>query len=73
MGVGFVLRKTAASLKPTVTITNEGDNWKISTVTTFRSLEVSFVDGVEFEEGKIRLLKNYFSVSILSKQKKNYF
>jgi hypothetical protein len=55
MGVGFVLRKTAASLKPTVTIINDGDNWKISTVTTFRSLEVSFVDGVEFEEGKIRI------------------
>ena len=51
MGVGFVLRKTAAGLKPTVTITNDGEKWKISTVTAFKSGEVSFVDGVEFEEG----------------------
>ena len=56
IGFGFFERKLIKNYnKETVTITNDGDNWKISTLTSFKNFEVIFVEGVEFEEGKIRL------------------
>ena len=55
MGAGFVARKAAASMKPTVTITNEGSNWHIKMNSTFKNSETKFTDGVAFEESKIKI------------------
>ena len=50
LGVGFVTRKAAANIKPTVTITNDGNKWCLKMASTLKSSEVNFVDGVEFDE-----------------------
>ncbi len=50
MGVGFVTRKAAGSVKPTVSITNDGNNWTLKMTSTLKSSETNFVDGVEFDE-----------------------
>lgn len=56
IGVGFVMRKTAAGLKPTNVITNNGNQWTIKSVSTLKTTELNFTEGVEFDEsmfGKI--------------------
>lgn len=53
VGVGMIMRKTAASIKPTVTIENNGSNWNIKLASTFKSSELPFVDGVQFEESNL--------------------
>jgi len=50
LGVGFITRKAAANIKPTVTIENNGDKWTIKMKSTLKSSEISFTDGVEFDE-----------------------
>lgn len=50
MNVGMILRKTAAGLKPTVFITNNGNQWGVKTVTTFKTMETNATEDVEFEE-----------------------
>ena len=55
IGVGMIMRKTAASIKPTVTIENTGANWNVKLSSTFKSSEMPFTDGVQFEESKNHL------------------
>ncbi len=50
-GVGFATRKIGATVKPTVHIEQKNGNWVIRVESTFKNSEVSFADGVEFEEG----------------------
>lgn len=48
--IDFAIRKIAAHLTPTKIFTQEGDNFVIKTLSTFKSYELSFTIGVEKEE-----------------------
>lgn len=52
LGVGFLMRKTGAAMKPTVIIAKDNDTWTIKVNSTFKSSEIVFKDCVEFEESK---------------------
>jgi hypothetical protein len=51
-GVGFATRKIGATVKPTVTIKQDNQHWTIKVESTFKNTEITFADGVEFEEGQ---------------------
>ena len=53
VGVGLVTRKMGNTLKPTQIIAIDGDKWTIKTVSTFKSSEINFVLGEEFDENTI--------------------
>jgi len=53
MGVGITWRKLASTSKPTVIITNDGDNWSLKTSTLLKSSEIKFELGKEFTEHRI--------------------
>ena len=46
----MVLRKLAATIKPTLKIEVEGTKWNIKTISTLKNTEVEFVLGEEFDE-----------------------
>ncbi|CAM5109034.1 unnamed protein product [Natator depressus] len=50
LGVSLATRKLGSLTKPTVTISIDGDVLTIQTKSTFKSTEVSFKLGEEFEE-----------------------
>jgi len=50
LGVGMVLRKMGNTLKPDFIVSKDGDTWKMVTSSTFKTTEVSFQEGVEFDE-----------------------
>uniref|UniRef100_A0A8C4R6Q1 Cellular retinoic acid binding protein 2, b n=1 Tax=Eptatretus burgeri TaxID=7764 RepID=A0A8C4R6Q1_EPTBU len=50
LGINVMLRKMAATAKPTVEIRQNGESFYIKTWTSIRSTEISFVVGQEFEE-----------------------
>ncbi|XP_024052951.2 fatty acid-binding protein, adipocyte-like [Terrapene carolina triunguis] len=50
LGVGLATRTLGSLAKPTVTISTDGDVITIKTKSTFKSTEVSFKLGEEFEE-----------------------
>ncbi|XP_077006633.1 fatty acid-binding protein, heart [Tamandua tetradactyla] len=50
LGVGFATRQMAAMTKPTTIIEQDGDTITIKTQSTFKSTEISFKLGVEFDE-----------------------
>ncbi|XP_023236635.1 fatty acid-binding protein-like isoform X1 [Centruroides sculpturatus] len=52
-GVGMVMRKLGATSKPTVEISQDGDTWSIKTITTFKTSEIKFKLGEEFEETRM--------------------
>lgn len=58
LGVGFVTRKAAANIKPTVTITNDGNKWSLKMVSTLKSSETNFEDGVEFDESNLNCISS---------------
>ncbi len=45
-----MLRKVASTVKPTLTISNEGDRWTMKLTSTFKNQETSFTEGVSFDE-----------------------
>lgn len=49
-GVPFIPRKIMTSSSPTVEITNEGDQWTITTSTLLRTVTLQFKLGEEYEE-----------------------
>lgn len=51
LGVGFATRKIGASVKPTVVIIQDGNNWTLRVESTFKTSEIKFTEGVEFGEG----------------------
>ncbi|XP_023236636.1 fatty acid-binding protein-like isoform X2 [Centruroides sculpturatus] len=53
LGVGMVMRKLGATSKPTVEISQDGDTWSIKTITTFKTSEIKFKLGEEFEETRM--------------------
>ncbi|MER5865925.1 lipocalin/fatty-acid binding family protein [Kitasatospora sp. NPDC002040] len=50
VGVGFATRKLAASSKPTVELTEDGDAFTLKTTTTFKTITLAFTLGQEFAE-----------------------
>ena len=46
-------RKMGNTIKPSQIITVDGDKWTIKTVSTFKSSEINFVLGEEFDENTI--------------------
>ena len=51
IGVGMVMRKTAGSIRPTVTLENFGDQWNMKVRFSLKSAELSYwTVGVQFEE-----------------------
>jgi fatty acid-binding protein 3 len=49
-GVGMVMRKLGASMKPTLTITRNGDTWNYKSESTAKKTEFDFKFGQEFDE-----------------------
>lgn len=49
-GVGFVLRKIGNSVSPTVELKKNGDVYTLVTSSTFKTSEISFELGKEFDE-----------------------
>ena len=50
VGVGTVLAKLGSTAKPTMIVSIDGDVWKIRTETTFKTHEIRFKIGEEFDE-----------------------
>ena len=50
VGVGMVTRKMANAATPVVEITINGDEYTLKTVTSFKTTEIKFKLGTEFEE-----------------------
>lgn len=50
VGVGFMLRKVATTLKPDLVFAADGEGWKMRTESTFKTTEIGFKLGEEFEE-----------------------
>lgn len=50
VGVGFMLRKVATTLKPDLLFAADGEGWKMRTESTFKTTEISFKLGEEFDE-----------------------
>ena len=78
--IDFATRKIAKHLKQTKAIIQDGDNFEIKTLSTFRNYELNYTVGVEFEEHtrgldnrvvKVKiwyLVSVYITVSTRSKQ-----
>ena len=52
LGVGLIQRKAAATIKPTVIISNNGNEWTFKLQSTLRNSEITATEGVEFNESK---------------------
>ncbi|KAB7500991.1 Myelin P2 protein [Armadillidium nasatum] len=50
LGVGLVMRKMGNAATPTVEITEEDGTYTLKTITTFKTTEIKFKIGEEFEE-----------------------
>ncbi|CAL4121906.1 unnamed protein product [Meganyctiphanes norvegica] len=50
LGVGMVMRKMANSATPVVTVSKEEETYTIKQATTFKTTEIKFKLGEEFEE-----------------------
>jgi len=50
LGVGLVMRKMANAATPVSEITQNDDQWSIKTSTTFKTTEIKFQMGKEFDE-----------------------
>ncbi|PAA52375.1 hypothetical protein BOX15_Mlig022500g1 [Macrostomum lignano] len=50
LGVGLVMRTAGSTAKPVQEISEAGGRWTIKTTSTFKSAEISFALGEEFEE-----------------------
>uniref|UniRef100_A0A0N4Z5X9 Lipocln_cytosolic_FA-bd_dom domain-containing protein n=1 Tax=Parastrongyloides trichosuri TaxID=131310 RepID=A0A0N4Z5X9_PARTI len=62
-GIGYLTRKLAATIKPVLTITVDGDNVSINSCSTFKNHTTSFKLNQEFEENSIdgRVFKTIFT------------
>nr|AGG56524.1 cellular retinoic acid binding protein [Antheraea yamamai] len=50
LGVGLITRKAANAVNPTVELRREGDDYNLVTSSTFKTTEMKFKPGEEFEE-----------------------
>ena len=65
LGVGLILRKTAGSVKPTLTISKNGNQWTIKVQSSIKTQELIATEDVEFDESK-KFLKYYAFKSFLN-------
>lgn len=66
-GVGFATRQVGSMTKPTTIISKEGDVITLKTVSTFKSTEINFKLGEEFDETtaddrKVKVIKPALSL-----------
>jgi len=50
LGVNMLLRKMASTATPVTEISQAGDDWSIKTTTTFKTTDIKFKLGEEFDE-----------------------
>ncbi|CAH0549572.1 unnamed protein product [Brassicogethes aeneus] len=50
LGVGFLTRKLGAAASPVVDLTKEGDEYTLTSVSTFKNVILKFKPGVEFDQ-----------------------
>ncbi|CAG9854310.1 unnamed protein product [Phyllotreta striolata] len=50
LGVGFVTRKAGAAVSPVVDLQKNGDEYVLSSVSTFKNVILKFKPGVEFDQ-----------------------
>ncbi|KOB77682.1 Cellular retinoic acid binding protein [Operophtera brumata] len=52
ISVGLITRKAANAVTPTVELKKDGDNYNLVTSSTFKTTEMKFKPGEEFEEDR---------------------
>ena len=52
LGVGMIMRKAAESVKPTIIINNNVQDWQISVQSTLKNVDTIARENVEFNECK---------------------
>ena len=52
-GVSYLNRKIISNITPTVVISNEGNKWESKTFTSLKNTHKVYIDGEEFDEGKL--------------------
>ncbi|MCP6198805.1 lipocalin/fatty-acid binding family protein, partial [Klebsiella pneumoniae] len=52
IGVGLITRKAANAVTPTVELRKDGDEYNLVTSSTFKTTEMKFKPGEEFEEDR---------------------
>lgn len=50
LGVSFATRKIASTLKPVMTFSIDGDKMRMITKSTFKTTDIEFNFGIEFDE-----------------------
>jgi hypothetical protein len=50
LGVGMIMRKAAAAIKPTIIIENNGNQWTLKMQSTLKNMEAHVTEGVEHDE-----------------------
>ncbi|GBP00691.1 Fatty acid-binding protein, muscle [Eumeta japonica] len=53
VGTGMVLRKAASALTPTVELRKDGDYFVLISSSTFKTVEIKFKPGEEFDEERL--------------------
>jgi hypothetical protein len=53
VGVGYLMRKAASVVKPTVIIENNGKEWRFQAKSTLKNVDMTATEDVEFDEGNI--------------------
>ena len=53
VGVGYLMRKAASVVKPTVIIENNGKEWRFGAKSTLKNMDMTATEDVEFDEGNI--------------------
>ena len=70
IGVSYILRKAALTLKPTTIISNNGKHWTLKIKSTFKNSEFEATEDQEFDESRIY---GYFKPEHLSIKKHIFF
>jgi fatty acid-binding protein 3 len=53
VGFGLMLRKVAGRIKPTIVNENNGTQWSLKMLSTFKNSILDITEGVEFDDGII--------------------
>nr|CAI5854574.1 unnamed protein product [Callosobruchus analis] len=61
LGVGLVTRKMGKAVSPVVELKKEGDEYVLSSTSTFKNVVLKFKRGVEFDQGTPAGRKVYVS------------
>ena len=53
LGVGMIMRKAAAAIKPTIVIENSGSDWTLKMQSSLKNMEARVTEGVEHDESNL--------------------